>query len=68
VASQSIPDDIDPRPFDRRKHRLQLPPCSGCGSTKTAVATRTPYVLYVRCSSCACVWSIPKPGTEPVGS
>jgi hypothetical protein len=68
VASQSIPDDIDPRPFDRRRQRLQPPPCSECGSTKTAVATRTPYVVYVRCAACACVWSIPKPGQEAVGN
>jgi hypothetical protein len=65
VASQSIPDDSAPRPFERRRERVQPPPCSECGSTKTDIATRTPYVLYVRCSACAFVWSVPKPGREP---
>jgi hypothetical protein len=35
---------------------------------KTEVTTRTDYVLYIRCWACAYVWSVPKPGREPVGS
>jgi len=44
------------------------PPCQSCGSTKTEVIVRTDWVLYIRCESCAQVWSVPKPGREPVGT
>ena len=29
------------------------PPCDPCGQTETHVATRTPYVLYIRCPACS---------------
>ena len=54
--------------FERRMDRLAVPPCESCGSTTTAVVTRRDYVVYVRCKACGYVWSIPKPGLEPVGS
>ena len=34
---------------------------------KTAVVTRTDYVLYLRCPTCSQVWSVPKPGVTPLG-
>jgi hypothetical protein len=39
-----------------------LPKCQRCkqGTTVT-VASRTDYVLYLRCVSCLHVWSVPKP-------
>ena len=57
-----------PRRIERRMERLNLPLCTACNSSKTAVATRTPYVLYIRCKHCASVWSVPKPGQEPIGT
>jgi hypothetical protein len=48
-------------PPDRRRDRLAVPPCDECGSTATAVVSRTDYVLYVRCPACGLVWSVPKP-------
>ena len=54
--------------FERRADRLALPPCPACESRDTHVATRTEYVLYVRCPNCGNVWSVPKPGVAPLGS
>ena len=45
---------------ERRQARFSPPPCPKCAA-KTAVVTRTDYVLYVRCTACAYVWSVPKP-------
>ena len=55
------------RQFERRQQRLTIPHCESCGSTRTEVATRTEYVVYVRCAACWYVWSVPKPGREPMG-
>ena len=33
-----------PRRIERRMERLNLPLCTACNSSKTAVATRTPYI------------------------
>ena len=57
-----------PVPYDRRKHTFTPPPCASCTSTTTEVAARTDYVLYIRCAACGHVWSVPKPGYDPVGS
>jgi hypothetical protein len=57
-----------PTLFERRTDRRILPPCPDCDSRDTHVATRTEYVLYVRCPNCATVWSVPRPGVEPLGS
>src|SRR4051794_26916378 len=61
------------RPFvqqrDRRHaNRLTIPDCGQCASSETAVATRTTFVLYIRCAACCHVWSVPKPTFEPVGA
>ena len=53
---------------DRRLQAFSPPFCESCGSSKTEVITRTDYVLYIRCWACSNVWSVPKPGREPVGS
>ena len=53
---------------ERRHHAFTPPFCESCGSCKTEVATRTDYVLYIRCWACGHVWSVPKPGRVPVGS
>jgi predicted nucleic-acid-binding Zn-ribbon protein len=68
VATERIVPADASRLFDRRLQRLTVPPCKRCGSASTGVATRTDYVLYVRCQTCGYVWSLPKPGREPVGS
>ena len=49
---------------ERRSDRLTVPPCERCGSRNTAAACRTDYVIYVRCSDCGDVWSLPKPNHE----
>jgi hypothetical protein len=57
------------RCFAAIDHRLFTPPfCESCESSKTEVATRTDYVLYIRCWACGHVWSVPKPECAPVGS
>jgi hypothetical protein len=66
VSTQQTDPVFTPIPIDRRRHRLDLPPCQSCSSTNIAVATRTPYVVYVRCKACGFVWSVPKPGAEPL--
>ena len=53
---------------DRRLQRLAIRPCEDCGSTSAGVTLRTEYVVYVRCTTCWHVWSLQKPGREPVGS
>jgi hypothetical protein len=57
-----------PRLLDLRVHRLAVPLCTSCGSDRTAVVSRTPYVVYVRCSYCGAVCSLPMPGRVPLGS
>ena len=53
----------------RRDDPRTLPPCPKCGTTDTVhVATRTDYVLYLRCEACPTIWSIPKPGVAQFGS
>jgi hypothetical protein len=51
---------------DRRSpSRLVLPTCQLCKQAATVtVASRTDYVLYLRCASCLHVWSIPKPAAS----
>jgi len=53
---------------DQRHERVTIQPCKYCGSGDTAVASRTEYVVYIRCGACLQVWSVPKPGHEPLGS
>jgi hypothetical protein len=58
---------------DRRYDRLQLSSCENCGTLEVRVATRTEYVVYVRCLECMHVWSVVKPdhrsaAMEPSGS
>jgi hypothetical protein len=61
----SRPHERTPVPdFDRRIDRLQPPACPTCHGADTQVATRTEYVLYLRCPRCAHVWSIGKPGSS----
>jgi hypothetical protein len=68
----AVREPCDPKslrpPLDRRVRRLAVPPCRVCKSAKTAVATRTEFFVYFRCSDCAFVWSAPKPGHDPIGS
>ena len=49
MSTQQTDPVFTPIPIDRRSHRLDLLPCQSCSSTNIAVATRTPYVVYVRC-------------------
>jgi len=55
-----------PTVFERRAERLALPACPACARHETYVATRTDYVLYLRCPQCFKVWSVPKPNSAPV--
>ena len=55
-----------PVPYERRKHAFTPPFCESCSSSKTEVATRTDYVLYVRCWVCGHVWPVSKPGCEQI--
>ena len=56
--------------LDRRSPvcRFVVPPCVVCERDSTKVVSRTPYCLYVRCSACGYVWSVPKPDKQPLGS
>ena len=44
-----------------------IPPsrCPRCESQTVGVALETPYVLYLRCSSCGHVWNVPKSSRPP---
>jgi translation initiation factor 2 beta subunit (eIF-2beta)/eIF-5 len=53
---------------DQRHEPVPMQPCKYCGSADTAAASRTEYVVYIRCGACLQVWSVPKPGHEPLGS
>jgi len=53
---------------ERRRERMQLPPCPDCGCPLVRVLARTEYVLYVRCPACLTMWSVPKPGVAPFGA
>jgi len=53
--------DAAPLATDRRRKRLEPPPCDACASASTRVVVRTDFFLYVRCSDCGFVWSLPKP-------
>ena len=68
MAPQPTDRTIAQRPIERRQQRLTIPPCENCGSTSTGVATRTEYVVYLRCPACWYVWSLPKPGRELVST
>jgi len=70
VSSESVPASLahGVLRFGERRHRnrLTIPSCRECGSPQTAVATRTAFVLYIRCQVCSGVWSVRKPVYEPV--
>jgi hypothetical protein len=59
--------DTPPRP-ERRVARFTVPDCPHCVEQEREghvdVVSRTPYVLYLRCRTCAAVWSVPKPGAR----
>ena len=57
-----------PVPYERRRYVFKPPPCESCRSSTTEVASRTDWVLYIRCDACAHVWSVPKPGRESIAS
>ena len=65
MAEPVLPNVNDPRPanqrVERRTDRAAVPPCERCAREQVHVATRTAYVLYVRCADCGHVWSLPKP-------
>ena len=42
-----------------RIRRVAVARCTECDSRNASIATRTDYVLYVRCADCGSVWSIP---------
>jgi flavoprotein len=68
ARSNPSPGYLAPQ-FDRRKERLRLPPCQTCRTAvPVAVVSRTDYVLYLRCSGCGGVRSVPKPGVRQLGS
>jgi hypothetical protein len=68
AIQRSVYPRSEPRLLDLRLHRLAVPPCTSCGSDRTAVVSRTPYVVYLRCSYCGDVWSLPMPGRVQPGS
>jgi hypothetical protein len=68
VFVAAVEPERKPTVFERRAERLALPPCLACDCRDTQVATRTEYVVYVRCPNCGDVWSVPKPGVTPFGS
>ena len=57
-----------PVAVERRRFAFTPPFCESCDSSKTEVATRTDYVLYIRCWACGHVWSVPKPGRQSLAS
>ena len=65
MAEPVLPNVNDPRSaihrVERRTDRAAVPPCERCAREHVHVATRTAYVLYVRCADCGHVWSLPKP-------
>jgi hypothetical protein len=46
---------------DRRKRRVVLPACTGCGAANTWVAVRTQHFLFIGCPRCEYLWSVRKP-------
>ena len=54
------------RPIEFRLRRLEIPPCPECVPGKVTVAVRTDYVVYLRCTSCGQVWSVPRPDVAPL--
>jgi hypothetical protein len=64
TADESSPNSGEDRarPEHRIEPRFVPPPCGACGNPGTQVATRTPYVLYIRCPVCFDAWSVPLPG------
>jgi hypothetical protein len=57
-----------PTLFERRAERLAMLPCPDCSAHETYVASRTDYVLYLRCPNCARIWSVPKPGAQSLST
>ena len=55
---------MDRPPFDQRsRERLDVAIlCPKCRSADVSVASRTPYVVYFRCTQCGEIWSVAKPG------
>jgi hypothetical protein len=64
-SRQSPPQPVT---VERRRFTFTPPPCKSCTSSQTEVATRTDYVLYIRCRGCLHVWSVPKPGREQIAA
>jgi hypothetical protein len=62
---QSPPQPVT---VERRRFAFNPPPCESCASSRTQVATRTDYVLYLRCWTCGHIWNVPKPGREQIAS
>jgi hypothetical protein len=54
--------------FDRRKRRVVLPSCTGCGAANTWVAVRTQHFLFIGCPRCAYLWSVRKPEPDPASA
>jgi hypothetical protein len=52
---------------ERRRERLQLPPCPACRLMSVTVASRTPHMLYLRCRGCHAIWSVPRPAVKQPG-
>ena len=52
--------DTEDRPVERRVCRNPLPRCAQCSSRNVQVAYRVERSLYMRCSDCFYVWSVPK--------
>jgi hypothetical protein len=63
IADGSSPNSREDRacPEHRIGPRFVPPRCDACGNPATQVATRTPYVLYIRCPVCFDAWSVPRP-------
>lgn len=62
VPLPADPPEYDPSIPDRRRERVAIPPCPKCAAGAARPTLRTDYVIYLRCSQCAHVWSVPKPG------
>lgn len=56
-----LPAEPNAEVFDRRKRRVVLPSCTGCGAANTWVCVRTQHFLFIGCPRCEYLWSVRKP-------
>jgi len=67
IPRKPIPATLRDQRIERRQNRLALPRCPECQRANPRVTLRTDYVIYLLCEPCGTVWSVPKPGINPLG-